>query len=82
MNMNHSQLALINDQLSNNEHAHDEELVGMFVNAGIDEADARSAVSYRGDFFTKPSAYLVIEDNELVLKEHLTQRLCETLLGG
>lgn len=69
MTISEHMLAFINDQLINNEHAHDEELIELFVSQGINEDDARSALEFRNEILVKPLAYLVIENGQFVLKQ-------------
>lgn len=48
-----SQLQTIEDLLSNNEIATDEELVAFFVGEGIPEGAAEAAIGFRGQYLTE-----------------------------
>lgn len=48
-----SQLQTIEDQLSNNEIANDEELVAFFVDESIPEGVAETAIGFRGQYLTE-----------------------------
>jgi hypothetical protein len=60
--MTTQQLAIVNDQLSNNENASDAELVDFLCENGLGYVEAVAALKWRPTFRTNPLAELRYDD--------------------